>query len=176
MKGSFDLRGLVGIPAKAFQNLVKIEKFAPICEAWMGFLQKPFGNGSKFKRFLRFSWSSRISYKNHWKPGQNWKSCFDLRCLAGRISEKKPFKNGSKLKSLLRFPKPTWISCENHSKTSQFLKCCFDLRGVLGFPTKTIQNLFKIKRLLRFAWSIRISYKNHSKSGQSWKAASICVA
>ena len=119
LKGYFDLRGLVGFPRKAFQNLVKIQKFASICELWLDFLQKPFENVSKFKRLLRFAWPSWISSKNHSKPGK-------------------------KFKSLLRFAWPSWISCKNNSKADQNWKGCFDLRGLLGFLAKSIQNLVKI--------------------------------
>ena len=39
--------------------------------------------GSNMERLLRFEWSSRISYKNHARKGQNLKGCFDLRGLVG---------------------------------------------------------------------------------------------
>ena len=167
------MRGLVRCHTKTIQKRVKVEKFASSCVVSKNFFQKPFQNESKLKRLLRFAWSSRISYKNHSKTGQNCEGRFNLRGLLGfhmktihkrvKIEKvasicvvwsdfiRKPFNNESKFKRLLRFAWSGRISYKNHSKTSHNSKGCFDLRGLVRFHTKTVLKRVKIEKLLRFS-------------------------
>ena len=128
------------------------------------------------KRLLRFSWSNRMSYKNHSKAGQNRKYYFDLRWLLWfpikTIEKRVKIEKVSKLKWLLRFLLLCTILYKNHSKPSQNWKDCFDLRGLIQKPFKNGPNLY---RLLQFAWSRTISYKYYTKTSQNWTVASICV-
>ena len=139
---------------------------ALIYVVWNDFIQKAFKNESKLKRLLRFSWSGSISCRKHSRTSQNWKGCFDLRCLVWfhtkRIRKRvkiekvasiflvlsdfiqKRFKNRSKLKRLLQFAWSSGISDKTHIKASQNWKGGFDLRGLVCFHTKIIQKRVEI--------------------------------